>query len=364
MGAVLDRIGARTFPTTRRTPAGRFRGLPGQAPQHRQAPGGPGCRHLLGDGAGRAGRDRVPDLPPPRGQHHRVAGVRADHPSRGPRRSRSRGRRSRSTSSSSAPTAARARPTCWARPRGCPTPRSCSTSPPTASRAYGVSIPRDLMVPRPDCKGRTGEHGPGAADRPVERRLRVGGEACTVAQFEEMSDLRVNHVVIVNFNGFEDMVDALGGVPICVPDRGQRPDRQDLPLRRQLRRWTASRPSTTSGSATPSAPRTPATSVACTASRRSWPRWSTRRSRPGTLFNPVRLVRFLNAGDQVAHHRPGAAPSSATCSHPGPGGAGDRPRQGAVPQRAVRALRARPEPARARSRPPTSSGRSCARTSR
>ena len=39
-----------------------------------------------------------------------------------------------------------------------------------------------------------------------------------MAQFEEMSDLRVNHVVIVNFNGFEDMVDALGGVPICVPN--------------------------------------------------------------------------------------------------------------------------------------------------
>lgn len=85
------------------------------------------------------------------------------------------------------------------------------------SRAYGVSIPRDLMVPRPACKGRSGGTVPAQSIVQWNDAFAVGGEACTVAQFEEMSDLRVDHVVIVNFNGFEDMVDALGGVPICVP---------------------------------------------------------------------------------------------------------------------------------------------------
>ena len=86
------------------------------------------------------------------------------------------------------------------------------------SRAYGVSIPRDLMVPPPGLQGaRRAAPSPAQSIVQWNDAFAVGGEACTVAQFEKMSDLRVNHVVIVNFNGFEDMVDALGGVPICVP---------------------------------------------------------------------------------------------------------------------------------------------------
>ncbi len=85
------------------------------------------------------------------------------------------------------------------------------------SRAYGVSIPRDLMVPRPACKARAGGTVPAQQIVQWNDAFAVGGEACTVAQFEKMSDLRVDHFVIVNFNGFESMVDALGGVPICVP---------------------------------------------------------------------------------------------------------------------------------------------------
>jgi LCP family protein required for cell wall assembly len=45
----------------------------------------------------------------------------------------------------------------------------------------------------------------------------LGGEACTIAQFEKMTNIRVDHFVVVDFNGFKAMVDALGGVPVCVP---------------------------------------------------------------------------------------------------------------------------------------------------
>jgi len=85
------------------------------------------------------------------------------------------------------------------------------------SRAYGVSIPRDLVVSRPACKSRSGRTLPASDTEQWNSAFALGGEACTVAQFEEMSGVRVNNFVIVNFNGFEDMVDALGGVPICVP---------------------------------------------------------------------------------------------------------------------------------------------------
>ena len=86
------------------------------------------------------------------------------------------------------------------------------------SRAYGVSIPRDLMVPRPECKSKDGKTTIPAADPSQwNDAFALGGEACTIAQFEKMSHLRVDHFVVVDFNGFKAMVDALGGVPVCVP---------------------------------------------------------------------------------------------------------------------------------------------------
>jgi len=85
------------------------------------------------------------------------------------------------------------------------------------SRAYGVSIPRDLMVSRPECKKREGGMAPPASPVMWNEAFAIGGEACTIAQFEKLTNIRVNHFVVVNFNGFKDMVDALGGVPVCVP---------------------------------------------------------------------------------------------------------------------------------------------------
>jgi LCP family protein required for cell wall assembly len=83
--------------------------------------------------------------------------------------------------------------------------------------AYGVSIPRDLMVERPTCPDDDGEGEiPGGLDQ-WNAAYSYGGPVCTVAQFEAMTDIRVNHTVIVDFNGFKSMVDSLGGVDICVP---------------------------------------------------------------------------------------------------------------------------------------------------
>jgi LCP family protein required for cell wall assembly len=87
------------------------------------------------------------------------------------------------------------------------------------SRAYGVSIPRDLMVSRPECVDKhTGETVPPQEVAQWNEAYARGGEACTISQFEEMSDLRVDHFVVVDFAGFKNMVDALGGVPVCVPN--------------------------------------------------------------------------------------------------------------------------------------------------
>lgn len=85
------------------------------------------------------------------------------------------------------------------------------------SRAYGVSLPRDLMVDRPECVGEDGEVVPGGPTQ-FNAAYAVGGPACTVRTVEAFTDVRVDHYVVIDFTGFKGMVDAVDGVEICVPE--------------------------------------------------------------------------------------------------------------------------------------------------
>jgi LCP family protein required for cell wall assembly len=85
-------------------------------------------------------------------------------------------------------------------------------------RAYGISIPRDSMVDRPDCKTDDGETIPGAANVMWNEAFGLGGPACTIQQFEQLTGVRLDHFVVVDFEGFQGMVDAIGGVEVCIPE--------------------------------------------------------------------------------------------------------------------------------------------------
>lgn len=82
-------------------------------------------------------------------------------------------------------------------------------------RAYGISIPRDSMVDRPEC-----ELGAIPAEDYVmwNQAFSLGGPACTIQQFEQLTGVFVDHYVVVDFNGFRNMVDAIGGVEVCIPE--------------------------------------------------------------------------------------------------------------------------------------------------
>ena len=85
-------------------------------------------------------------------------------------------------------------------------------------RAYGISIPRDSVVNRPKCTTSKG-----TAIAPEQGVLwndafSVGGPACTIQQFEQLTGVRLDHFVVVDFNGFRGMVDAIGGVQVCIPE--------------------------------------------------------------------------------------------------------------------------------------------------
>lgn len=86
------------------------------------------------------------------------------------------------------------------------------------SRAYGVSIPRDSMVDRPECTDDDGGAIPAASYEQWNAAFAIGGPACTIRQVEATTGLRVDHYVVVDFAGFKDMVDAIGGVEVCIPD--------------------------------------------------------------------------------------------------------------------------------------------------
>jgi LCP family protein required for cell wall assembly len=83
-------------------------------------------------------------------------------------------------------------------------------------RAYGVSLPRDAMVERPDCVTEGGDTDPGGLSM-FNAAYAVGGPACTQRTVEQLTGIRIDHFVVVDFAGFKHMVDALGGVPVCVP---------------------------------------------------------------------------------------------------------------------------------------------------
>ncbi|MBK8731082.1 MAG: LCP family protein [Tetrasphaera sp.] len=79
-----------------------------------------------------------------------------------------------------------------------------------------VSIPRDSMVPAPkDCKAETPKSQ--WVVRQWNYNYNKGGAGCTIRTLEGNTGVFVDHYAVVNFKGFQSMVDALGGIEVCTP---------------------------------------------------------------------------------------------------------------------------------------------------
>ncbi|WP_081615576.1 LCP family protein [Nocardioides sp. Iso805N] len=85
-------------------------------------------------------------------------------------------------------------------------------------RAYGISIPRDSIIDRPACKRSDGSVSPAATAQMWNAAFSVGGPACTISQIQHLTGIKIDHFVVVNFEGFKSMVDAIGGVKVCIPE--------------------------------------------------------------------------------------------------------------------------------------------------
>ncbi|MFI6445370.1 LCP family protein [Kitasatospora sp. NPDC050543] len=100
--------------------------------------------------------------------------------------------------------------------------------------ATAVSIPRDVMVSVPVC-----ELPDGTRTKPrlvqFNSAFETGGASCAIRTVEQLTGIRIDHHMILDFSGFKAMVDAVDGVEVCVPNAiHDRDAKLDLPAGRQI----------------------------------------------------------------------------------------------------------------------------------
>ncbi|WP_205616725.1 MULTISPECIES: LCP family protein [unclassified Streptomyces] len=79
-----------------------------------------------------------------------------------------------------------------------------------------VSIPRDTRVDIPACKDHdSGEKFP-ATNAIINTSLARGGAGCTLATWENLTGVYIDHWMTIDFAGVVSMADAVGGVEVCV----------------------------------------------------------------------------------------------------------------------------------------------------
>jgi LCP family protein required for cell wall assembly len=69
-----------------------------------------------------------------------------------------------------------------------------------------LSIPRDVFAEIP-----------GQTPQKINAAFAFGGAKAQIEAVEDFLDIPIDHVAIVNFSGFEDLIDAVGGVEVDVP---------------------------------------------------------------------------------------------------------------------------------------------------
>jgi LCP family protein required for cell wall assembly len=77
---------------------------------------------------------------------------------------------------------------------------------PDKHRLTYLSIPRDLRVDIP-----------GVGSGKINAANQYGGPALTLATVRGLTGLPIHHVVVLNFDGFKNLIDAVGGIEVTVP---------------------------------------------------------------------------------------------------------------------------------------------------
>src|ERR671936_866945 len=78
---------------------------------------------------------------------------------------------------------------------------------PSRHRLTYLSIPRDLKVDIP-----------GSSSQKINAALQIGGPKLAIETVKQFTRIPINHVVVVDFSHFRDLIDKLGGITIDVPE--------------------------------------------------------------------------------------------------------------------------------------------------
>ncbi len=86
-----------------------------------------------------------------------------------------------------------------------------------------VSLPRDVRVDRPACRQWNTSNGQYGGALAPEKEVMAnsvyndGGPECVANMMTQLSGLKINHFISIDFVGFREMSTAIGGVQLCVP---------------------------------------------------------------------------------------------------------------------------------------------------
>ncbi|MDR1634884.1 MAG: LCP family protein [Bifidobacteriaceae bacterium] len=96
------------------------------------------------------------------------------------------------------------------------------------SRVDVVAIPRDTLVEMPSCPRADGTSSPARSSVMINEAFGTGarndvsakdeGVSCVIKTVEAVTGIRLNTFILVEFAGFANVVNALDGVDICVPE--------------------------------------------------------------------------------------------------------------------------------------------------
>ncbi|WP_432456772.1 LCP family protein [Cellulomonas iranensis] len=94
------------------------------------------------------------------------------------------------------------------------------------SRVEMVSIPRDSLVQIPSCTLTNGKTTRAQSKAMFNSAFAIGWDnggdlesaaACAVNAVQANTGVAIDNVVVVDFAGFQNMINAIGGVPMCIP---------------------------------------------------------------------------------------------------------------------------------------------------
>ena len=104
-----------------------------------------------------------------------------------------------------------------------------------SDQAQLVSFPRDSYVTIPSHVNPVDGKVVPATMGKLNRSFQLGGPALLIDTVENLTNIRIDHYLQVDFDGFKGMVDQLGGIEVCLPKAAKEKDSGiDLPAGRQV----------------------------------------------------------------------------------------------------------------------------------